>query len=214
MTTNQSHQVLSPAAELESKSLALYLADLLDDRQAHDIVMLHVGPLVGYTEWFVVASGKSDRQVKALASYVERSGRGDGVRPLGTEGTERGHWALVDYGDVIVHVFRDEERYFYDLESLWAEATKLTYPPEGHIRPERPAMPDEFVDDDRPYVDEAYEDEDLDGEAVDAYDDEDEDGDDLEGGDEDEDGDDLEGGDEDDDEDGDDLEDGDDDSQA
>lgn len=175
MTTNQSQQVLSPAAELESRELALYLADLLDDRQAHDIVMLHVGPLVGYTEWFVVASGKSDRQVKALASYVERSGRNDGVRPLGTEGTERGHWALVDYGDVIVHVFRDEERYFYDLESLWAEAKKLTYPPEGHVRPERPAGADDFVDDDRPYVDEAYEDEDLDdeGAAVDAYDDED-----------------------------------------
>jgi ribosome-associated protein len=196
MTTNQPHQVLSPAAELESKEMALYLADLLDDRQAHDIVMLHVGPLVGYTEWFVVASGKSDRQVKALASYVERSGRNDGLRPLGTEGTERGHWALVDYGDVIVHVFRDEERYFYDLESLWAEAVKLSYPPEGHVRPERPAGADDFIDDDRPYVhiDEDLDDEDLDeeaGGAVDAYD-----FDENEGDDEDDDGEDL--GDEDD----------------
>lgn len=189
MTTKQSEQATPTAGDIEAKEMALYLADLLDDRQAHDIVLLHVGPLVGYTDWFVVASGKSDRQVKALASHVERTGRSDGLRPLGSEGTERGHWALVDYGDVIVHIFRDEERYFYDLESLWAEATKLPYPPEGHVRPERPARAEGF---DGPFIDEDLSDEDLndedlDGGSTDAYADEDFDGDlDDEEGDEDE----------------------------
>jgi ribosome-associated protein len=119
--------------DADSRATALLLADLLDDRQGQDIILLKVGPLVGYTEWFVVATGRSDRQVKALASHLERRCRDLGLRPIGTEGTERGHWALVDYGDVVAHIFREEERYFYDLESLWAEAERITYPPPGHV---------------------------------------------------------------------------------
>lgn len=142
MTSKQS---TAEAAQVhdESYELARALAEILDERKAQDIVLLHVGPLVGYTEWLVIASGQSERQVKAMASYLERQGRILGAHALGSEGGERGHWMLVDYGDVIVHLFRDEERYFYDLEGLWAQAPKEVYvstQPEGAMAKLRSAQ--------------------------------------------------------------------------
>ncbi len=112
---------------MDPKDLALALAQLLHDKQAEDIVLLDVEQLVGYTSYLVIASGRSDRQVKALADHLDRQGRVAGVRPMGREGTDRGQWALLDFGDVVVHVFRDEERNFYDLENLWSEAPRIDF---------------------------------------------------------------------------------------
>lgn len=131
----------------EAKQLALYLAELLHEKHAEDIVLLEVEQLVGYTSWFIVASGRSDRQVKAMADHLERQGRADGIRALGVEGTQKGSWVLADFGDVVVHLFRNEERYFYDLETLWAEAPTLNFPleegaeaeAEAEATPEAPA---------------------------------------------------------------------------
>lgn len=113
---------------MEPKELALALAEVLHDRQAEDIVLLDVEQLVGYTSYFLVASGRNERQVRALADTLERAGRNSGIRPIGREGVEKGHWALIDYGDVVVHLFRNDERNFYDLESLWGEAPRELYP--------------------------------------------------------------------------------------
>jgi ribosome-associated protein len=119
------------------RDFALFIADTLSDKKAHDINVLDVGDLVGYAAYFVVCAGRSDRQVKALADWVQRHAREVlQRRPLGVEGVERGQWALLDFGDVVVHVFREQERAFYDLEGLWEDAPRVPWtPPEA----ERPA---------------------------------------------------------------------------
>ncbi len=117
---------------MEPRELALYLADLLEDKLAREIIIIDVEELVGYTSYFVIASGRSDRQVQALADHLRRESKTHGAqRALGTEGAEGGRWALIDYGDVIVHVFREDERDHYDLEGLWQDAPRVDRPESG-----------------------------------------------------------------------------------
>lgn len=113
---------------MEPKELAEFLAAGLADRKGEDIVILEVEQLVGYTSFFVICSGRSDRQVKALAENLERHVKTQlGGRPLSREGVDQGNWALLDYGDAVVHIFRAEERDFYDLEGLWSDAPRTDY---------------------------------------------------------------------------------------
>ncbi len=133
---------MSETDTMEPKELALFLAEALADRKAENIVILEVEALVSYTSYVIVASGRSDRQVQAVASHIERAGREQGIRPLGTEGTAGGTWALLDYGDCVVHIFRYEERELYDLEGLWGDAPREEYeaaPPE-HITANQPGL--------------------------------------------------------------------------
>ncbi|MFN3198366.1 MAG: ribosome silencing factor [Bradymonadia bacterium] len=117
---------------MEAKELAMFLADALNEKKGVDILILDVEALVGYTSYLVIASGRSDRQVAAMADHLERSARSElGVRTLGTEGAREGLWALLDFGDVVVHVFQEEERAYRDLESLWEDAPRVDYEPEG-----------------------------------------------------------------------------------
>ena len=114
---------------MEPRELALYLANLLEEKLAREIIIIDVEELVGYTSYFVIASGRSERQVQALADHLRRESRTQGAqRALGTEGAEGGRWALIDFGDVIVHVFREDERDHYDLEGLWQDAPRLERP--------------------------------------------------------------------------------------
>ena len=111
---------------MDPRELALYLADALDDKKALNIIILDVEDLVGYTSYFVVASGRGERHVQSLADHLRRHLRTEqGMRPYGVEGTESGRWALLDFADVVVHIFREDERDFYDLEGLWRDAAKL-----------------------------------------------------------------------------------------
>ena len=111
---------------MDPRQLALYLADALDDKKALDIVILDVEELVGYTSYFVLCSGRGERHVQALAEHLRRHLRTEkDLRPMGIEGTDSGRWALLDYGDVVVHIFREDERDFYDLEGLWQDASRL-----------------------------------------------------------------------------------------
>ncbi len=113
---------------MDPKDLALVIADALDDKQAREIIILDVEDLVGYTSCFVLCSGRSERQVQALAEHARRSLRTDhGVRHLGLEGVEKGRWALIDFGDVVVHIFKEDERDFYDLEGLWQDAPRIEW---------------------------------------------------------------------------------------
>jgi ribosome-associated protein len=93
----------------------------LEDVKGHDIVVLDVRKLTGITDYMVIASGASNRQVKALAENVQDELRKHRVRPIGTEGEAAAEWILVDYGDVVVHVMLPEAREFYDLERLWSD---------------------------------------------------------------------------------------------
>jgi len=115
---------------MEPKDLAFAVADALADKKALDIVIAEVEALVSYTSYFVIASGRSDRQVMALAEHVVKRLRAEhACRPLGVEGVEKGQWALLDFGDVVVHIFREGERRFYDLEGLWEDAPRLEHSP-------------------------------------------------------------------------------------
>ena len=98
------------------------------DRKAHDVVVLHTAEHSSLADYFVICSGRSDTQVQAITDAIEKRLRADGVRALAIEGREQGTWALLDYDDVIVHVFYTPIRAFYDLERLWARAPRVELP--------------------------------------------------------------------------------------
>lgn len=97
-----------------------------DDRKAQDLKVLDLAEVSDFTDFFLICSGTSDRQVQAIAEAVDASLRSEKVRPLHQEGMNGGTWVLLDYGDFIIHVFRDETRRFYALERLWADAPEVT----------------------------------------------------------------------------------------
>ena len=99
--------------------------DLASDKKAADIVMLRTSDVTTMADYFVICSGRSDRQLQALASGIVDELRDDGIRPLGVEGRGAARWVLLDYGSVIVHLFGPEEREFYGLERLWSNAQQV-----------------------------------------------------------------------------------------
>ena len=112
----------------DSKALALLAAEACDDRKAADIVLIRVEEISSIADWFVIASGFSDVQVRAIARSVEDRIEEEGGRlPLRKEGQTEGRWVLLDYGEVIVHALTPEERSYYDLESFWGHGDKETY---------------------------------------------------------------------------------------
>ena len=93
--------------------------------KAEDVVLLEVGEFAYFADAFLLATGRSDRQVQAIADAVVRTAKESGDAPLGVEGYREGRWVLVDWGDVIVHVFQREVRAHYDLERLWSDARRV-----------------------------------------------------------------------------------------
>ena len=112
-----------------SKEKAFLCAQALLDRKAIGLVILEVKDLSSFTDYFLICSGNSDRQVQAIAGHAEEKLGKEGLRPLGIEGKREGRWVLLDYGDVVIHVFYHPVREFYDLERLWSEAPRLELPP-------------------------------------------------------------------------------------
>jgi ribosome-associated protein len=96
-------------------------------KQGSDIVILDVRDLIGITDYFLIAGGSTDRQVRALAEEIERVLKSEGQRPVRREGEREGQWVLLDYVDLVAHLFRDEERTYYDLERLWADAPRVDW---------------------------------------------------------------------------------------
>ncbi len=117
--------------EKAARDLALFVKTILE-RKVHDPVVLAVGKLTSIADYFIICGGRSNRQVAAIAEHVEVSLKKRGVRPLSVEGAKDGQWALLDYGDVIIHVFFETAREFYDLEGLWADAPRVDI--SDHIR--------------------------------------------------------------------------------
>ncbi len=111
----------------ESRVLASRAARAASAKQGEDIVILDVRELITITDYFVVVSGTSDRQVKTLAEEVEKAVKDDGVKPVRVEGEPETGWLLLDYVDFVVHVFREAERDYYRLESLWADAPRVEW---------------------------------------------------------------------------------------
>ena len=96
------------------------------DRKAQDLRVLELTEVSDFTDYFVICNGANARQVSSIAEAVEGRLRADGVRPLHLEGASRGQWVLLDYGDVVVHVFDAERRELYRLERLWSDAPDRT----------------------------------------------------------------------------------------
>ena len=120
----------------DSKALALLAADACDDRKAADIVLIRVEEISSIADWFVIATGFSDVQVRAIARSVEdKLEEHTGRLPLRKEGLKEGRWILLDYGEVIVHALTPEERSYYDLESFWGHGEKETYLGSGESSP-------------------------------------------------------------------------------
>jgi len=107
-----------------SRDLAHQIAALLLDKKAADVLILNVREKASYADFFVIASGESERQVSAMAEYLQEKLVERQVRPLGVEGQESGSWVLLDFGEVVTHLFFSETRAFYDLEGLWADAPR------------------------------------------------------------------------------------------
>ena len=105
-------------------SLELYVKAALG-KKAFDLVILDVRELTSIADVFIICSGRSNRQVTAIAEYIQVSLKKKGIKPLSVEGKREGHWALLDYGHVIIHIFYEPVRDFYDLESLWVDAEKI-----------------------------------------------------------------------------------------
>ena len=113
-------------AEITSKELAVAVCKALADKRGKDIVALYVREKTDLCDYFVIASGSNAPQIRAMGERVEELvEREYGVSPTRTEGVRDGRWAVVDYGDVIVHMFNDETRLFYHLERLWTDGGNL-----------------------------------------------------------------------------------------
>lgn len=108
----------------EERSLDLFFS-AIDGMKAIDVVALDVRALTSVADTYIFCSGSSNRQVMAIADHIKREMKKSGIRPLAMEGKKEGHWVLLDYGDVVVHVFYEPVRAFYDLEGLWADAIPL-----------------------------------------------------------------------------------------
>ncbi|MCF7201147.1 ribosome silencing factor [Pseudomonas oligotrophica] len=116
---------------MQNEALVQLAVAALEDLKGQDIVIIDVRGKTSVTDYMVIASGTSSRQVKALAENVLEKVKEQGVRPLGSEGLDGGEWALLDLGDVVVHVMQVPTRQFYDLERLWqgAEQSRAQHGP-------------------------------------------------------------------------------------
>lgn len=112
----------------ESLENALACVEFALDKKAYDVVLLDVGNLTSLADFFLVCTGRSDTQVQAIAQNIEQRMLERGERPLAVEGLPQGQWVVLDYGDVVVHVFFEPQREFYDLERLWAKAPRVPLP--------------------------------------------------------------------------------------
>ncbi|GAB4390387.1 MAG: ribosome silencing factor [Thermodesulfovibrionales bacterium] len=110
---------------LEGAERALAVARLALDKKASDVVVLEMRDLVAFTDYFVICSGQSSQQVKAIVEHIEETLANKKVKPLGVEGRGHGRWVLMDYNDVIVHVFDEDTRKYYELEKLWLDAPRV-----------------------------------------------------------------------------------------
>ncbi len=94
------------------------------EKKAMDVVVLDLSGLTDIADYFVLASGTSERHVKTISEAIEHDMKEKGIAPLSMEGFEEGRWIIIDYGDVVIHVFLESLRELYDLENLWIEAKR------------------------------------------------------------------------------------------
>ena len=113
---------------MDSWEKAILISRFALDKKAYDLVLLEVSEVTSIADYFIICSGRSDRQVQSIAQGIDQDLGKEGIKPLSVEGQSRGHWVLMDFTDVIVHVFFQPMREFYDLEGLWSHAPRVDLP--------------------------------------------------------------------------------------
>jgi ribosome-associated protein len=114
------------AATVEIPASVRAAVTAIDDRQGQDLLVLDLDEISEFTEFFLICTGASERQVRGIADGVRDQLREQGSKPLHVEGEQHGQWVLMDYGDFLVHIFSEPMRDYYRLESLWADAPDVT----------------------------------------------------------------------------------------
>jgi ribosome-associated protein len=114
--------------DISSWEKALLLTRSALEKKACDLVVLDVREHTSIADYFILCSGRSDRQVQSIAQGLAEDCVEEGIKPFAVEGTQRGHWVLMDFSDVIVHIFYEPVRLFYDLDGLWGHAPKAKLP--------------------------------------------------------------------------------------
>jgi ribosome-associated protein len=113
----------TPATPIDP-DLDLYITAVMG-KKAKDLVVLDVRKITSVSDIFIICSGLSNRQVSAIADHIQVNLKKHAIKPLSVEGKKEGHWVLLDYGHVIIHVFYEPVRAFYDLEGLWIDAKRI-----------------------------------------------------------------------------------------
>jgi ribosome-associated protein len=129
LTQEQRKQAVGATALPPSRDVAIAAARAAAEKQATDIVVLDVSRIIVITDHFVICSAGTQRQVRTVIDAVEEALRRLGVKPMRREGEPEAGWWLLDYVDVVVHVFGEEERAYYDLERLWSDAPEVEWEP-------------------------------------------------------------------------------------
>ncbi len=114
-----------PVAELEGLELVHHVVEMCEEVKAKDISVLNISKLSCVADYFIIASGRSDRQVQGIANRIIDSLHERGMEPYSIEGLETGQWVIVDFGDVVAHIFYEPVREHYDLEGSWARAERV-----------------------------------------------------------------------------------------
>lgn len=112
--------------EAFKKSILPYLTSITA-KKAENVIVLDVRSLTSYSDALIIASAKSNRQVAAIGEHIRRELRKQMIKPIGVEGLGEGQWVLIDYGHVVIHIFYDDVREFYNLEGLWKDAKRLEF---------------------------------------------------------------------------------------
>ncbi len=130
--------VREPSSQARELAVALAMEGI--EKKAIGIEILDVSGKIDYADFLVIMTGRSDRHVQAIASGLEEAMKKKKFAPLSVEGREQANWVLMDYGDVVVHVFQEDTRKLYDIEGLWIDAGRLSVPPGGDRPAKSPAQ--------------------------------------------------------------------------
>ena len=117
-----------PLADKSSWEKTLTIVAAALEKKASNLSVLCVRDLTSIADYFVICSGRSDRQVQSIAQGIEEESLDNGIKPFAVEGAGRGHWVLMDFSDVVVHIFYEPVRQYYDLEGLWGDAPRAQLP--------------------------------------------------------------------------------------
>lgn len=133
--TKKTTRARKDAAPLDANlGLARRVAELMLEKKAENVVLLQVGGLTSFADYFVLGSAQSDRQVQAMGRLLHETLKKEGHPALSREGEEQSHWVLLDFGGVVAHIFYDPARAYYDLDGLWADAPRVELEDSGAQR--------------------------------------------------------------------------------